>query len=52
MGLDEKFTFIPCDEEEQIFEAENYTKLPYHYTDICRNRAKWNRKKSKINRKR
>jgi len=51
MGLDEKVKFIPCDEDEQIFKAKNYTKAPNAYTKICSNRAKWNRKKGKINRK-
>ena len=50
MGLDKKVKFIPCDEDEQIFKAKNYTRFDkregYYYNERCKSSAKYNRKNS------
>ncbi len=51
MNKKDKYTFLPCSEDEQIFNGQNYTKVSgWKYTESCKYRNKKNIKNGIKNR--
>ena len=51
MSKQDKFTFLPCSEDEQIFNSQNYTKVSgWRYAENCKYKNKKNIKNGIKNR--